>query len=315
MVAMNAVVGWAALTGLGAGTGLWLMAATVTRIGRPRLLDRVAPYLVDISESARERVERRGADPLPIIGLLLAPMVTGARRMLNGLSGGGDTVRLRLRQAGSALSVEAHRSRQLVWLLLGAGAGAATIATPTPASDAAVPVRLGMVVAFAGAGLLASDWLLVRAARRRLARIEEELPTTLEFLALSLSAGESVYDAMRRVAVVSRGDLAGEFGSVIAAMNAGVSFPESLRQLDQALRTPSLSRVIDQLLAALDRGSPLAEVLRAQAQDARDQSRRRLLESAGRKEVAMLVPLVFMILPVTVLFAIYPGVAVLQLGL
>jgi tight adherence protein C len=56
------------------------------------------------------------------------------------------------------------------------------------------------------------------------------------------------------------------------------------------------------------------EVLRAQAQDSRDDAKRQLLESAGRKEVAMLVPLVFLILPVTVLFAIFPGVMVLQLG-
>ena len=35
---------------------------------------------------------------------------------------------------------------------------------------------------------------------------------------------------------------------------------------------------------------------------------------AGRKEIAMMVPVVFLILPVTVLFAIYPGVAFLRLA-
>ena len=37
-----------------------------------------------------------------------------------------------------------------------------------------------------------------------------------------------------------------------------------------------------------------------------------MLETAGRKEVAMLVPLVFLILPVTVAFAVWPGIVVLQ---
>jgi len=64
----------------------------------------------------------------------------------------------------------------------------------------------------------------------------------------------------------------------------------------------------------LERGTPLAEVLRAQAQDARDEAKRELLEVAGKKEVAMLVPLVFLILPITVIFAIFPGIAVLQMG-
>ena len=53
---------------------------------------------------------------------------------------------------------------------------------------------------------------------------------------------------------------------------------------------------------------------RHMAQDAREESKRALLEAAGRKEVAMLVPLVFLILPVTVLVAIWPGVLVLRMG-
>ena len=45
------------------------------------------------------------------------------------------------------------------------------------------------------------------------------------------------------------------------------------------------------------------------------QSRRRLMEAGGRKEILMMVPVVFVILPVTVLFAVYPGLAVLDLDL
>jgi tight adherence protein C len=37
-----------------------------------------------------------------------------------------------------------------------------------------------------------------------------------------------------------------------------------------------------------------------------------LLEAAGRKEIGMMVPLVFLILPVTVAFAVWPGILVLQ---
>jgi len=66
---------------------------------------------------------------------------------------------------------------------------------------------------------------------------------------------------------------------------------------------------------ALDRGTPIVEVLRAQAQDSRDEAKRQLLELAGKKEVAMLVPVVFLILPITIAFAIFPGILVLQMGL
>lgn len=62
-------------------------------------------------------------------------------------------------------------------------------------------------------------------------------------------------------------------------------------------------------------GTPLADVLRAQAQDVRESGRRALMEAGGKKEVAMLVPVVFLILPITVVFAVFPSLATLQIGL
>ncbi|MFW8744873.1 type II secretion system F family protein, partial [Mesorhizobium japonicum] len=118
----------------------------------------------------------------------------------------------------------------------------------------------------------------------------------------------------RRVARVGKGELARELGIVVAEAGAGVPLGEALQRRARLLALPSFTRTVDQLVAALDRGAPLADVLRAEAQDARDEAKRALLEAAGTKEVAMLVPLVFGILPVTVLIAIFPGVLVLQMG-
>lgn len=56
-------------------------------------------------------------------------------------------------------------------------------------------------------------------------------------------------------------------------------------------------------------------MLRAQAQDVREESRRLLMEQGGKKEIVMMLPVVFLILPVTVLFAIYPGVSFLNFQL
>jgi tight adherence protein C len=39
------------------------------------------------------------------------------------------------------------------------------------------------------------------------------------------------------------------------------------------------------------------------------------VESAGRNEVMMLIPLVFLILPVTIAFAVFPGLIAIQSGL
>ena len=69
----------------------------------------------------------------------------------------------------------------------------------------------------------------------------------------------------------------------------------------------AVRRFADAFVVALERGTPLADVLRAQAADARDAARRELTERAARREVLMLLPVVFLVLPITVVFALFPG--------
>ena len=73
-------------------------------------------------------------------------------------------------------------------------------------------------------------------------------------------------------------------------------------------------RFVDGIVVAVERGTPLADVLRAQAQDVRDTAKRDLMEAAGKKEISMMVPLVFGVLPLTVVFAVFPGLAAINMG-
>ena len=73
------------------------------------------------------------------------------------------------------------------------------------------------------------------------------------------------------------------------------------------------SRFAQGIAVAVERGTPLADVLHAQAADVREAGRRELIEVAARREVLMMVPVVFLVLPVTVLFAFWPGVVGLSL--
>lgn len=314
MVRVTPLIALAVPIGVALGIGLWTLLGLVPRVGATRLAARVAPYIADVSPEAREFLDRRPAEPLPFVGDLLAPAGRRIRSALVAVFGGDDSVERRLRQAGWSLTVEALRGRQLLGGVAGAGIGI-LFAVAIARSSAVSPLLLGAIVAVCAAiGVLLPDQLLSRAARARRDRIAAELPTVLEFLTLSLSAGEAVLDALRRVARAGNGDLAREIAVVVAQVNAGVPLSVALERCADEIQLPALSRTVDQLVGALDRGTPLVDVLRAQAQDSRDDAKRSLLEAAGKKEIAMLVPLVFLILPVTVAFAIFPGVMVLQLG-
>lgn len=308
---MTALAGWAALAGTGLGLGLWSLVSLVPRIGGPRLMHRVAPYLIDVSEGARELVGRRPVNPLPVFGMLLSPL---AERLRAWTAPGSGQLELRLRQAGASHSIEEFRAQQLAWAVVGAAAGVVLAIAIGRTQPVPIVVSVLLVVVLAVVGFLARERMLQGAARRRMARMAAELPTVLEFLTLSLSAGEGILDSLRRVTRTASGDLTVELGRAVNAFNSGVPLTTALSQVASSLQLPALDRAIDQLTGAIERGTPLAEVLRAQAQDAREQARNELAEVAGKKEIAMLVPLVFLILPVTIIFAVFPGVFVLQLG-
>lgn len=311
---MDSVVGWAVLCGIMLGVGLWSLVSLAPAIGRPRLMSRVAPYLADVSESARAMQQRRSSGPLPLIGSLLAPLAESVRTLISRALGGNETIELRLRQSGSTTTAGEFRSRQLVWAIGGLGAGVLLAIVLGRASTAAPIALAGIVVLCGVGGFLVSDWMLQRRAAARLTRIASELPTVLEFLTLSLSAGEGILDSIRRVSGRGRGELTAEFAHVVAQVTTGVSLTRALTELADGIRLPALTRCVEQVTGALERGTPLVDTLRAQAQDARDAAKRELIEVAGRKEVGMLLPLVFLILPVTIVFAVFPGVFVLQLG-
>lgn len=312
---MSPTIGLAAAAGLALGLGLWTLVALIPHVGARRLADRVAPHVLDVSAEARALRSRRLSEPGSVFAEVLSPLVHRAQTLLARALGGDESVARRLRQAGDPATVSAFRSRQLLWAGAGAMAGVlvVVVAARSVALQPAVSVLIGVLLA--AAGLILPEQLLARKAKLRMSRIAAELPTVLEFLSLALSAGENVRDAIRRVAQIGTGELAREVGDVVSDVELGIPLSDALTEMSAALELAPLSRAVEQLTVALDRGSPLVDVLRAQAQDSRDDAKRTLLEAAGRKEVAMLVPLVFLILPVTIVFALFPATLVLELGI
>ncbi|GAA1959342.1 type II secretion system F family protein [Microbacterium deminutum] len=294
--------------GTALGLGVCLVLSRAPRWGAPSLARRIAPYIRDVTDPG-------GLTPAPASGPHdLAMVWQEVQQRLARLGGGSQSADRRLRQAGWAMDAAAFRGRQLGWAIAGVAAGGFIVVALVLLGRGAPTLGLLPPVLAVGA-VVGCDAILSRAARMRVGRIEEELPTVLEFLALCLSAGEGILDSVRRVSEVGAGELTGEFRSAVVAVGTGSSLPESLAALARRLEIPSVARSVDQVVAAIDRGAPLAQVLHAQALDAREDAKRGLIERAGRKEIYMLVPLVFLILPLSVLFAVFPGIFMLRLGI
>jgi tight adherence protein C len=182
------------------------------------------------------------------------------------------------------------------------------IANGAPAIGVVLLAALGAV-----GGVLVADRRLVTQGKSRQRRIGQQLPTVAELLAFAVAAGESPVVALERVAHTTTGDLSDEIRVAIADLHAGFTLDQALRGIADRTGSQDVERFVDGLIVSLERGTPLAEVLRAQAADARAADRRALMEIAGRKDVAMLIPVVFFILPTVVLIALFPGIRSLQL--
>lgn len=308
---MNGLLSIASLLGVCLGVGLWSIVGAIPRLSRMRLIDRVAPHVTDISAEARQYTNRGTVDPLPILGTLVSPVIGWLRTVLSEVVGGNDLVRARLRQAGSSATLERFRTEQAVWALVGALISVVGSVALMRASAQYLVAAFVLPLLCAGAAVAIRDFLLRRAADNRIRRIASEYPTVLEFLSLSLAAGEGIVDALIRLSKMGHSELSREFGGVVVRVRAGTPVAVALRALGRDLGYTPLTRTLDHIVTSIERGAPLVEVLRAQAQDARDLAKRDLLEESGRSEVRMMVPVVLLLLPVTVLFAVYPSYFVL----
>jgi tight adherence protein C len=297
----------AALGLLGAG-GVVLAVAASPPLRRPRLHDRLAPYVRDTVRPSRLLDRGRNVTPFPTVERLLVPLLRDAASFVDRLVGGAASVRRRLERCGSDMTVEQFRVEQVLWsaggLLISLLLASLALVRAHTLNPVAV---LLLAVTGAATGGLARDRALTAAAQRREARMLEEFPTIADLLALSVAAGEGAAGALARVAGLATGELSRELGRALSDARAGASLVAALEAMAARSGVPALSRFVDGMAIAVERGTPLAEVLRAQAVDVREQHRRALLDIGGRKEIAMLVPVVFLVLPVTVVFALFPG--------
>jgi len=222
--------------------------------------------------------------------------------------GGIGSVRRRLEQLGGQMTVEQFRAEQVIWGSFGLAAALGLALLQVVGGSGANPVA---VLASAGVltvgGVLGRDRWLTRQVAQREQRMLEEFPTVAELLALAVTAGEGPVGALERVNRISAGELSRELGRALSEARAGASLVQALDGIARRTSLAPLSRFVDGVAIAVERGTPLAEVLRAQAVDVREAGKRLLLESAGKREIAMMVPVVFLVLPITLLLALFPG--------
>jgi tight adherence protein C len=304
---------WGALIGGFGGAGLLVIASRVQAIRKPQLSTRVLPYVRDLTQTTAQATAVSGTTRSSTVTSAFGPLLKSAAEAVERVLGGGHSVRRRLERAGIDKTVHEFRIEQVQWGLACFAALAVYGVLQNLASPGgALTSLLLCAIAFASGVLLRENRLTAQAVDRE-RKILSEFPTVAELLALSVAAGEGPVAALTRVVERSRGELSTDMSRVLAEIRTGVPVGQALDGLASRTGLPLVARFAEGIAIAVERGTPLADVLHAQAADVREAGRRQLIETAARKEVFMMVPVVFLVLPITVMFAFWPGLIGLSL--
>jgi tight adherence protein C len=142
-----------------------------------------------------------------------------------------------------------------------------------------------------------------------------ELPQHLELLAANLAAGQGFLEALATQSQSARGKFADHLRRLEKRLRFGSSLEAALRALAHEARSDSVTEFANKVELSLIRGTPLADQMSLLADATRTKLRLQILRKAGKNELLMLIPLVFLILPVTIGFAVFPSLQLLRSGL
>ena len=167
-------------------------------------------------------------------------------------------------------------------------------------------VRLNLEIAFAR--------IRKQFASRSLSGARTQFSDVALAFSLLLENGLPVAVAIRWLQPRLRGVWHEAFGLVVANLDLGADLVEELGELAKRIPISDLEEFCQKLQVSIERGTPIAHQISQLSESIQQQVIKNLIRRAGQNETKMLIPTIFLILPVTVLFAIFPSLLVLQSG-
>lgn len=157
------------------------------------------------------------------------------------------------------------------------------------------------------------SWLQFRRRSRRAKswQLDAELTDFTAALSLLVRNGVPIHVALAWLGPRTRGKLGPILQGLNTELSLGAPLGDALKWFSAEVGGELASELAQKIDVSITRGTPLAEQLDQLATTASARHFHRLTQQAGSSETKMLVPTVFVVLPVTVLFAIYPSLSLL----
>jgi pilus assembly protein TadC len=133
-----------------------------------------------------------------------------------------------------------------------------------------------------------------------------------DLLAVALTAGQNPRASIDTISEFLPTDFKEGISKAIRENAFGKPLMIALNEMSDEKESRVLKPLIKQMETAIARGTPLAEVSRKFAEDQRLKFKNLLMKQGAAKEISMLFPVVFVVLPSVLAVAMYPALTVLQ---
>jgi tight adherence protein C len=211
-----------------------------------------------------------------------------------------DDITAELRRAGVSQGLTAER-----FMALRVAAPALGVLAGLTMADGGRKIVLAVV--FALAGVFIPRFLLSKAATKRADVIDGQMPHFVDQLAIAIEAGMSFDAALVYLQEATDGPLAEELNRIMTELRVGSSRKTALKSFADRVGSENATAFVNAVLASDQLGSPLADILRAQAADFRHRRQMNAEERAQKAPVKMLFPIAIFILPVMFVVILAPA--------
>ena len=165
------------------------------------------------------------------------------------------------------------------------------------------PLPLGLLLVIVTLAAVGGPFFVLRRlARRRMSKLEHQLPDSLDMLVRSLRAGHPISSSIQLVARETGDPIGTEFGLAFDEMTYGRDLQQALENMARRVPLPDMSYVVVAIKLQQISGGNLAEVLSNLARLVRERQRLRLkilaLSAEGRFSTKILSALPFGILAI-----------------
>ena len=211
-----------------------------------------------------------------------------------------DDITAELRRAGVSQGLTAER-----FMAIRVAAPALGVLAGLALADGGRKIVLALV--FALAGVFIPRFLLSKAATKRADTIDGQMPHFVDQLAIAIEAGMSFDAALVYLQEATDGPLAEELNRIMTELRVGSSRKTALKSFADRVGSENATAFVNAVLASDQLGSPLADILRAQAADFRHRRQMNAEERAQKAPVKMLFPIAIFILPVMFVVILAPA--------